>query len=80
MKVNIKPKFKEIYADEGYVLTNYKEGDETYASFPSCICPLTCDLEHLSEITIERDRELTEYFEKKEEEIRKQLENDYTKE
>lgn len=81
MKVNVKPKFQEIFADEGHMLTNYKEGDESYVGFPSCICPLTCDLKHITEITIERHNELEEYFRLKEEELRKQMEeNDTVKE
>lgn len=79
MKVNIKPKFQEIFADEGYMLTNYKDGDESYSGFKSCICPLNCDLKHITEITIERHNELEEYFRKMEEQY-KLMRNDTVKE
>lgn len=61
MKVEIKPKFQIVTPDEGYVLTNYKEGDDIldYSSFMSCYCPLDCDHSHIREITVEEDVVLT---------------------
>ena len=57
MKVEIKPKFQIVTPEDGFVLTNYKEGDDirSYDSFKSCYCPLDCDLKHISEISIEED-------------------------
>lgn len=57
MKVEIKPKFQIVTPEDGFVLTNYKEGDDilTYSSFMSCYCPLDCDHSHITEITIEED-------------------------
>lgn len=59
MKVEIKEKFKVVKPEDGYKLTNYKDGDDimSYSSFVECVCPLNCDLEHLNEITIEQDAE-----------------------
>ena len=70
MKTETKEKYKVIRAEEGYVLTNYKEGDNilNYSSFKECICPLSCDLKHLNEITIEKDQEYLEAQEKAEKE------------
>lgn len=61
MKVEIKPKFQIVTPEEGFVLTNYKEGDDilTYSSFKSCYCPLDCDLKHIREITVAEDAVLT---------------------
>ena len=57
MKVEIKPKFQIVTPEEGYILTNYKEGDDIldYSSFMSCYCPLDCDHSHIREITVEED-------------------------
>lgn len=65
MKVEIKSKFQIVTPEEGFVLTNYKEGDDilTYSSFKSCYCPLDCDLKHISEISIEEDAILMEKLE-----------------
>ena len=65
MKVEIKTKFQIVTPEEGFVLTNYKEGDDilTYSSFKSCYCPLDCDLKHISEISIEEDAILMEKLE-----------------
>ena len=65
MKVEIKTKFQIVTPEEGYVLTNYKEGDDirSYDSFMSCYCPLDCDLKHISEISIEEDAILMEKLE-----------------
>ena len=65
MKVEIKPKFQIVTPEEGFVLTNYKEGDDilTYSSFKSCYCPLDCDLKHISEISTEEDAILMEKLE-----------------
>lgn len=65
MKVEIKPKFQIVTPEEGFVLTNYKVGDDilTYSSFKSCYCPLDCDLKHISEISIEEDAILMEKLE-----------------
>jgi hypothetical protein len=65
MKVEIKAKFQIVTPEEGFVLTNYKEGDDilTYSSFKSCYCPLDCDLKHISEISIEEDAILMEKLE-----------------
>jgi hypothetical protein len=61
MKVEIKPKFQIVTPEEGYVLTNYKEGDDirSYNSFMSCYCPLDCDHSHIREITAAEDAVLT---------------------
>lgn len=78
MKVEIKPKFQIVTPEEGFVLTNYKEGDDilTYNSFKSCYCPLDCDLKHLSEISIEEDAVLMAKIE----EILNKEKNDTVKE
>lgn len=31
-----------------------------YSSFTECICPLSCDLEHLSEVSLDKDAEYKE--------------------
>ena len=61
MKVEIKTKFQIVTPEEGYVLTNYKEGDDirSYDSFMSCYCPLDCDHSHIREITVAEDAVLT---------------------
>lgn len=61
MKVDIRPKFQIVTPEEGFVLTNYKEGDDilTYSSFKSCYCPLDCDHSHIREITVAEDAVLT---------------------
>ena len=61
MKVEIKAKFQIVTPEEGFVLTNYKEGDGilTYSSFKSCYCPLDCDHSHIREITVAEDAVLT---------------------
>ena len=61
MKVEIKPKFQIVTPEEGFVLTNYKEGDDilSYSSFKSCYCPLDCDHSHIREITVAEDAVLT---------------------
>lgn len=75
MKVEITPKFKIVTPDEGYVLTNYMVGQDIreYNSFMSCYCPLTCNLEHIREITVEENTVLCG-------ERDKMIEYDYTKE
>lgn len=66
MKIEIKEKYKVVSPEEGYVLTNYKEGMDIkgYNSFKECICPLDCDLTHLREISLEQDRVYKEQAEK----------------
>jgi hypothetical protein len=61
MKVEIKAKFQIVTPEDGFVLTNYKEGDDirTYSSFKSCYCPLDCDHSHIREITVAEDAVLT---------------------
>lgn len=61
MKVEIKTKFQIVTPEDGFVLTNYKEGDDilTYSSFKSCYCPLDCDHSHIREITVAEDAVLT---------------------
>lgn len=75
MKVDIKPKFQIVTPDDGYVLTNYKDGDDIrgYDSFKSCYCPLDCDHSHIREITVAEDAILCEQRDKA-------LEYDSTKE
>ena len=70
MQVITNSKYKIVQPEAGYVLTNYKEGDDilTYSSFKECICPLSCDLKHLNEITIEKDQESLEAQKKAEKE------------
>lgn len=65
MKVEIKAKFQIVTPEEGFVLTNYKEGDDilTYSSFKSCYCPLDCDHSHIREITVAEDAILMEKLE-----------------
>ena len=62
MKIEIKAKYKVVRPEEGYVLTNYKEvmDIKSYNSFTECICPLSCDLEHLSEVSLDKDAEYKE--------------------
>ena len=66
MKVEIKPKFQIVTPEEGFVLTNYKEGDDicSYDSFKSCYCPLDCDHSHIREITAAEDAVLCEQRDK----------------
>lgn len=73
MKVEIKPKFQIVTPEEGFVLTNYKDGDDilTYSSFMSCYCPLDCDHSHIREITVEEDATLAALYE---EAIQKEME------
>ena len=61
MKVEIKAKFQIVTPEDGFVLTNYKEGDDirSYDSFKSCYCPLDCDHSHIREITVAEDAVLT---------------------
>lgn len=62
MKIEIKEKYKVVSPEEGYILTNYKEWMDikSYSSFTECICPLSCDLEHLSEVSLDKDAEYKE--------------------
>lgn len=62
MKVVEFKNFKIVTPEDGYVLTNFKEGDDikTYSSFAECVCPIECDLKHLTEITIEDNAEYIE--------------------
>lgn len=55
MIIEVKERYKVIRPEEGYVLTNYKDGDDIkqYSAFSECICPLSCNTDHLREITIE---------------------------
>lgn len=57
MNIDIRPKFQIVTSEDGFVLTNYKEGDDilTYSSFISCYCPLGCDHSHIREITVAED-------------------------
>lgn len=57
MKIEKTEKFQTVKPDENMVLTNYTDDMEiqTYSSFNECICPLSCDLKHLREITKEQD-------------------------
>lgn len=57
MKVEIKPKFQIVTPEDGFVLTNYKDGDNilSYDSYMSCYCPLGCDHSHIREITVAED-------------------------
>ena len=66
MKVDIRPKFQIVTPEEGFVLTNYKDGDDilTYDSFMSCYCPLDCDHSHIREITAAEDAVLCEQRDK----------------
>lgn len=61
MKVEIRERFQIVTPDDGYVLTNYKDGDDIrgYDSFMSCYCPLGCDHSHIREITVAEDAVLT---------------------
>lgn len=62
MKVETTSKFKIVTSDEGYVLTNYEDGQDVieYNSFMSCYCPLNCDLTHIREISAKEDAVLCE--------------------
>lgn len=62
MIIEVKERYKVIRPEEGYVLTNYKEGDDIkqYAAFSECICPLSCSTDHLREITKEESKEYIE--------------------
>lgn len=60
MIIEVKERYKVIRPEEGYVLTNYKDGDDIkqYYAFSECICPLSCNTDHLREITIEESIKL----------------------
>nr|DAV62079.1 MAG TPA: hypothetical protein [Caudoviricetes sp.] len=62
MKIEIKEKYQIVKPEEGYLLTNYKDelDIKQYSSFKECICPLSCDLKHLREITLDKDIEYKE--------------------
>lgn len=62
MKIEIKEKYKVVKPEDNMLLTNYKDEMDIklYSSFTECICPLSCDLEHLREITLEQDSEYKE--------------------
>lgn len=57
MKIEIKEKYKVVKPEDNMLLTNYKDEMDIkgYNSFNECICPLSCDLKHLREITKEQD-------------------------
>lgn len=57
MKVEVKNNYQVVRSEDNMVLTNYTDDMEiqTYSSFNECICPLSCDLKHLREITKEQD-------------------------
>lgn len=57
MKVEIKEKYQVVKPEDSMLLTNYKDEMDIkgYNSFKECICPLSCDLKHLREITKEQD-------------------------
>lgn len=64
MKIEVTEKYKKVIADEGYVITSYKEGDESYASCHTMYAPLDADLSPYYEITIEEDEKMEEKFNK----------------
>jgi hypothetical protein len=75
MKIEITPRFQIVTPDEGYIFTEYHDGQDIkeYSSFSSCYCPLNCDLKHLREITVDEDTVLCELRDKA-------IENDNAKE
>lgn len=62
MKIEIKEKYKVVKPEDNMLLTNYKDEMDIklYSSFTECICPLSCDLEHLSEVSLDKDAEYKE--------------------
>lgn len=62
MKIEIKEKYKVVKPEDNMLLTNYKDEMDIkgYNSFKECICPLSCDLEHLSEVSLDKDAEYKE--------------------
>lgn len=59
MIIEVKERYKVIRPEEGYILTNYKDGEDIkqYAAFSECVCPLSCSADNLREITIEESIE-----------------------
>lgn len=62
MKVEIKEKYQVVKPEDSMLLTNYKDEMDIkgYNSFKECICPLDCDLTHLSEVSLDKDAEYKE--------------------
>ena len=71
MQVKILPKYKKLVADEGMVITNYKEGDDIlhYRSFRLLTTRLDRDLSCYREITEEEHNQLEERLFQREREI-----------
>lgn len=58
MNIDRNEKFIVITAEEGYVITDYKEDDIlNYTSSTILYCPLNMDLSGYYEITVEKDEE-----------------------
>lgn len=66
-------KFYKLTAEDGYVITEWKEGDDitTYASATLIYCPLTTDLSKYREIT-DTENEVLER--QRDEEMEKRIE------
>ncbi len=71
MKTEQFDKYIKITADEGYVITNYKEGDDilTYSSCRIMYAPKTAFLGDLRDITDEMDAKYNEERKIKEREV-----------
>lgn len=66
MKVNNYKTFKEVVAEDGFYLTNYKEDQpiNEYSSFKIASFPLNADLSGLYEIEADKDKDYKEAVEK----------------
>lgn len=64
MKIETYEKYKKVIADDGHVITAYKDGDESYTYCITMIMPLNADVSPYREITIEEHNRLEEKYNK----------------
>lgn len=66
MKIEKFEKYKKITPEDGFVFTNYKDGDNilTYTSAKIIFAPLHDNLENWREITIEENEKYLNQLEK----------------
>lgn len=62
MKIELFEKYKKVTADDGYVLTEYKDGDEGYVYCKTMFIALDADISNYREITLEEHQYLEEKF------------------
>jgi hypothetical protein len=67
MKVETLEKYIKVTADEGFYISDYKEGDDilSYSSSKVMFAPLGTDLSNLREITEEENKRYSELQESK---------------